>query len=49
MLNKTILVGRLVKEVELRQTQSGVNYTYLTLAVNRPGNNDQTDFIDCVA
>ena len=49
MLNKVILVGRIVKEVELRQTQSGVAYTYLTLAVNRPGNNDQTDFIDCVA
>jgi single-strand DNA-binding protein len=49
MLNKVILVGRIVKDIELRQTQSGVPYTYLTLAVNRPGNNDQTDFIDCVA
>ena len=49
MLNRVILVGRIVREVELRETQSGVKYTYLTLAVNRPTNSDQTDFIDCVA
>ena len=49
MLNKVILIGRQVKDVELRETQSGIPYTYFTLAVNRPGNNNQTDFIDCVA
>ena len=49
MLNKVILIGRLVKEIELRETNSGIPYTYVTLAVGRPGQNDQTDFIDCVA
>ena len=49
MLNKVILIGRLVSDVQLRETQNGISYTYFTLAVNRPNNNNQTDFIDCVA
>ena len=49
MLNKVVLIGRLVRDVELRETQSGVPYTYITIAVDRPGQNGQTDFIDCVA
>jgi single-stranded DNA-binding protein len=49
MLNKVVLIGRSVKDIELRTTQSGVQYTYLTLAVNRPGGNNQTDYVDCVA
>ena len=49
MLNKVVLIGRLVREIELRETNSGVPYTYATLAVDRPGQNGQTDFIDCVA
>ena len=49
MLNKVVLIGRLVSDVQVRETQNGITYTYFTLAVNRPGNNNQTDFIDCVA
>ncbi|WP_416346127.1 single-stranded DNA-binding protein [Staphylococcus aureus] len=35
MLNRTILVGRLTRDPELRTTQSGVNVASFTLAVNR--------------
>lgn len=49
MLNKVILTGRITADIELRKTNSDIPYTYFTLAVNRPSNNDQTDFISCVA
>lgn len=53
MINKTILVGRLTKEPELRTTASGVSVASFTVAVNRrfknaEGNYD-ADFINCVA
>lgn len=52
MLNQAIIVGRIVKDPELRQTESGKNVTNVTLAVPRPyKNNDgeyDTDFISCV-
>ena len=35
MINRTILVGRLTRDPELRTTQSGVNVASFTLAVNR--------------
>lgn len=49
MINKVILTGRITTDIELRQTNDGTNYTFFTIAVNRQGNNDQTDFISCVA
>lgn len=49
MLNRVTLIGRLTNDIELRQSQSGVPFTYFTIAVNRPSNNDQTDFVSCVA
>jgi single-strand DNA-binding protein len=52
MLNKTILMGRLVREPELRTTQGGVSVSTFTLAVERDfqrGDERQTDFIDIVA
>ena len=50
MINRIILTGRITNDVELRQTNDGIVYTYFTLAVNRQGNNrEQTDFIPCVA
>ncbi|WP_432355285.1 single-stranded DNA-binding protein [Sporosarcina sp. A2] len=53
MINRTILVGRLTKDPELKHTQSGIAVTRFTLAVNRPfknGEGDQeADFINCVA
>ena len=50
MLNQIVLVGRLVRDPELREYEGG-KYTYVTLAVprsykNADGNYD-TDFIDC--
>ena len=49
MLNKAILMGRLVADPELRTTPSGVSVTSFTVAVNRNFNREQTDFIDVVA
>ena len=52
MLNKAILMGRLVADPELRRTQQGTAVTSFTLAVNRSftrnGEQPQTDFIDIV-
>lgn len=54
MLNKAILLGRLTKAPELRQTQNGTIVARFTIAVNRRFKNQQTgeydaDFINCVA
>lgn len=53
MLNRVILIGRLVADPELRYTQSGVAVTTFRLAVNRPYTNRdgerETDYIDVVA
>lgn len=52
MLNQTVLVGRLVKDPELRETDSGNKVTNITLAVPRSYKNQNgeydTDFISCV-
>lgn len=52
MLNQTVLVGRLVKEPELHQTENGKKVTNITLAVPRSYKNMNgeydTDFISCV-
>ncbi|HCQ3582614.1 TPA: single-stranded DNA-binding protein [Staphylococcus aureus] len=52
MLNRTILVGRLTRDPELRTTQSGVNVASFTLAVNRTFTNAQgereADFFNIV-
>ena len=52
-MNKSILVGRLTKDPELKTTGSGVSVCSFTIAVNRrfrnaEGNYD-ADFINCVA
>ena len=54
MLNHITIMGRLVRDPELRRTGSGVAVTSFTVAVDRDfGKNDngerETDFIDCVA
>lgn len=50
MLNRTILVGRLTKDPDLRYTPNGVPVATFTLAVNRPFTNQQgereADFIN---
>lgn len=52
MMNRTVLVGRLTKDVELRYTPNGVPVANFTLAVNRTFTNQQgereADFINCV-
>lgn len=51
MINRVVLVGRLVRDPEMRYTQSGIAVTRFTLACDRPfGGQDgkkETDFIDC--
>lgn len=53
MVNNVVLVGRLVRNVDLRQTSTGKEMTYFTLAVNKNFKNEQgeqaADFIGCVA
>lgn len=54
MLNKIVLMGRLVRDPELRRTGSGTAVASFTLAVDRDfapkdGGDKQTDFIDIVA
>ena len=52
MLNQAVLVGRLVKDPELHETESGNKVTSITLAVPRNFKNVNgeydTDFISCV-
>ena len=52
MLNQTVIVGRLVREPELRETDTGKKITNITLAVPRSYKNVNgeydTDFISCI-
>ena len=48
-MNRIILAGRLTRDPELRQTQSGASVASFTIAVNRIGKDAKADFIDCVA
>jgi len=52
-MNKVILMGRLTRDVDLRQTPSGVSVARFTIAVDRgytsKDGQRQTDFISCVA
>ena len=52
MLNQTVIVGRIVKDLELHETENGNKVAQLTLAVPRsfknPNGEYETDFIPCV-
>jgi len=52
LLNRVILIGRLVADPQLRYTQNGIAVTSFTLAVNRPyttqNGEREADFIDIV-
>lgn len=52
MLNRIVLIGRLTRDPELRFTAGGKAVANFTLAIDRgwsgPGNEKETDFIDCV-
>ncbi len=53
MINRTVLVGRLTKDPELRRTANDIAVTSFTVAVNRPytsqSGDREADFIQCVA
>ena len=53
MLNRTIIMGRLTRDPELRRTQSGTAVASFSLAVERDfkdkDGSRQTDWLDCVA
>lgn len=48
-MNKCILMGRLVREVETRYSNDGNAIAKYSLAVDRKGQNAGTDFINIVA
>lgn len=47
-MNKVILMGRITKDIEIKQTGEH-SYTRFTVAVNRRKKDDGADFINCVA
>ncbi len=51
MLNQIVLVGRLVRDPELKESEGGKTFTNITLAVPRNYKNQDgeydTDFVDC--
>ena len=53
MLNKVIIMGRITKDIEVKQTPQGIAVTSFTVAVERnyqrQGEERQRDFITCVA
>ena len=46
-MNQINLIGRLTRDIEVRQTTSGKAVGNFTIAVNRQFQRDTTDFIDC--
>ena len=53
MINRTVLVGRLTKDVEVKKTGSGTSMARFTLACDRMKRKDEqeakADFIGCLA
>lgn len=53
IINKAILIGRLVRDPELKKTNTDIYVTQFTVAVNRnyktQNGETQADFINCVA
>ena len=52
-LNTVVIVGRLAKDIELKQTPTGKTVTNFTVAVDKPYNKDndhpEANWIDCIA
>ena len=52
MLNQAVIVGRIIKEPELKKTENGTKVANITLAVPRCFKNSEgqydTDYISCV-
>ena len=49
MINRSVLVGRLTRDPELRKTQTGKSVVSFTVAIARRFNKEESDFINCVA
>ena len=53
MLNQIILVGRLTRDVELKEGENGSKFANLSLAIPRSFKNAEgeydTDFVECIA
>ena len=49
MLNHNTIMGRFVREPELRRTNSGKPVCSFTIACDKPGKDSGASFIDCVA
>ena len=52
MLNSVTMMGRLVRDPSLKETQTGTKVCSFTIAVDRDfqqGEEKQTDFVNCVA
>lgn len=47
-INRAILIGRLTRTPELRITPNNISVTTVTIAVDRHGGKNETDFIDVV-
>ena len=48
-MNLVVLTGRLTRDPELKYGQSGKAYSRFSLAVDRPFQKGEADFINCVA
>ena len=48
-MNLVVLTGRLTRDPELKYGQSGKAYSIFSLAVDRPFQKGEADFINCVA
>ena len=53
MINRVVLVGRITRDPETQQTNTGIPYVRFSLACNRPFKDQngerQADFINCIA
>ena len=47
MINYVALMGRITRDVELRQTQSGIAYCKFSIAVDQKFKNKETNKYDC--
>lgn len=43
-MNQVTLIGRLTKDVEVKQGNNGKSYAKVSLAIDRPGKDKETDF-----
>lgn len=48
-MNSVILMGRLIRDIELKKTANGKVYCKFSLAVKKEFTKDVADFINCVA